>query len=259
MGAATVVADFTLSGTNSQIAARLVDVSPDGTSKRLIERGLWRPENSGKQVFQLFANGWKVEEGHVLRLELLPRDSAQTTPGGFLSNYGRPSNGQEQATIDNVDLRVPVLETPGSLGGLVTAPAPKVLPERPGVELARGYDSAVKIRGRLDVVGKPTVEGKTLETEMTCDETANYDCRRARLALRGAPNGKHARGKNALLARGKEIRVDVGESKTLKLKLTKRARKLFGGRNGIEKLRTEIVISGNPAGFTTTKRTGKVR
>jgi len=109
MGAATVIANINLPGDNSQIAARLVDVSPDGTTKTLVERGLWRPRKQGPQVFQLFANGWKVEEGHVLRLELLPRDAAQKTPGGFLSNYGRPSNGQQAATIDNVDLRVPEL------------------------------------------------------------------------------------------------------------------------------------------------------
>ena len=67
-----MVARITLPGDTSQIAARLVDVSPDGTTKTLVERGLWRPTNQGLQVFQLFANGWKVEEGHVLRLELLP-------------------------------------------------------------------------------------------------------------------------------------------------------------------------------------------
>jgi hypothetical protein len=125
MGAATVVARITLPGDTSQIAARLVDVSPDGTTKTLVERGLWRPENKGLQVFQLFANGWKVEEGHVLRLELLPRDAARTTGGGFLANYGRPSDDQQAATIEDVDIRVPVLEAPGSLDGLVSDPAPK--------------------------------------------------------------------------------------------------------------------------------------
>ena len=149
MGATTVIAEIALPGDNSQIAARLVDVSPDGTTKTLVERGLWRPENSGYQVFQLFANGWKVEAGHVLRLELLPRDAAQTTPGGFLTNYGRPSNGQQSAFIGNIDVRVPVLESPGSLGGLVTAPAPRVLPDRPGVELAPGYTR----RGRDHAAG----------------------------------------------------------------------------------------------------------
>ena len=259
MGAATVVARITLPGDTSQIAARLVDVSPDGTTKTLVERGLWRPTNQGLQVFQLFANGWKVEEGHVLRLELLPRDAAQKTPGGFLSNYGRPSNDQQSATIDDVDLRVPVLEAPGALGGLVTAPAPKVLPDRPGVELAPGYAEAVSIKGDLGLAGKPTVKGKRLKVGMSCDDSANYSCRKARLKLKGAPKGKHARGKNAVLARGKDIRVDAGDTKTLALKLTKRGRKVFSGRNGVGRLRTEVFIRGDSTGFTTTKRTGKVK
>ena len=259
MGAATVVARITLPGDTSQIAARLVDVSPDGTTKTLVERGLWRPTNQGLQVFQLFANGWKVEEGHVLRLELLPRDAAQKTPGGFLSNYGRPSNDQQSAEVDDVDLRVPVLEAPGALGGLVTAPAPKVLPDRPGVELAPGYADAVSIKGDLGLAGKPTVKGKRLKVAMSCDDSANYSCRKARLKLEGAPKGKHARGKNAVLARGKNIRVDAGDTKTLTLKLTKRGRKVFGGRNGVGRLRTEVFIRGDSTGFTTTKRTGKVK
>ena len=261
MGAATVIANINLPGDNSQIAARLVDVSPDGTTKTLVERGLWRPRKQGPQVFQLFANGWKVEEGHVLRLELLPRDAAQKAPGGFLSNYGRPSNGQQAATIDNVDLRVPVLEAPGSLGGMVTDPAPKVLPKRAGVELAPGYGSvgAVAIRGNLALTGKPVVNGKRLRVKMTCDGDANYSCHKARLKLKGAPKGKKARGKNAVLARGKDIRVAAGDTEKVKLKLTKRARKLFGGRHAVRKLRTEVLIGGESAGFTTTKRAGKAK
>ncbi|HET6831278.1 MAG TPA: CocE/NonD family hydrolase [Solirubrobacterales bacterium] len=255
MGAATVVARITLPGDTSQIAARLVDVSPDGTTKTLVERGLWRPENKGLQVFQLFANGWEVEEGHVLRLELLPRDAAQTTPGGFLSNYGRPSDDQQAATIEEVDIRVPVLEAPGSLGGLVADPAPKVLPKRPGVELAPGYEAigAVAIRGDLELTGKPKVKGKRLRAKMTCDDDASYSCRKARLKLKGAPKGKRARGKNAVLVRAKDIRVDAGDTKKLKLKLTKRGRKLFRGRRDVGKLRAEVFIRGESAGFTTVR------
>jgi hypothetical protein len=274
MGAATVVADFTLSGTNSQVAARLVDVSPDGTTKTLIERGLWRPENSGKQVFQLFANGWKVEEGHVLRLELLPRDSAQTTPGGFLSNYGRPSNGQEAVTVDNVDVRIPVLESPGSLGGIVTAPAPKVLPDRPGVEAAPGYADTLAIRGRFDQLGKPEVKRESLRTQVSCDEAAFYSCDSADLKLRGAPKNGGA-GDGVVLAKGSDIAVDPGEVNGLRLDLTKKGAKVFKHRKivkktksgkrivkyekGLRKLRTEVLIDGESVGFTTTKRTGKVK
>ncbi len=262
MGAATVIARFTLpdGDDSSEVAARLVDVSPDGTTKTLIERGLWRPEQRGMQVFQLFANGWKVEQGHVLRLELLPRDSSQQEPG-FLINYGRPSNDQQPVTVADVDLRVPVLEAPGALGGLVTAPAQKVLPKRPGVELARGYESvgAVAISGRIELAGKATVKGRKLTVKISCDGDAYHSCPKARLKLQGAPKGKHVRGRGDVFARGEKLSVAAGKRKEVKLKLTKRARKLFGGRDGVEKIRTKVFIKGNPAGFTTTKRVGRVK
>ena len=142
LGSPTVIAKIQQAGDNSQLAARLVDVSPDGTVKTLINRALWRPANSGFQVFQLNANGWKVEQDHVLRLELLPMDGGDTNAAtGTLTNYGRPSNGQQPAKISFLDLRVPVVEEPGALGDLVKAPAKKVLPDRPGVELAKGYEA----------------------------------------------------------------------------------------------------------------------
>ncbi len=272
MGATTVIADINPSGDTSQVAARLVDVSADGTTKTLVERGLWRPDHSGTQVFQLFANGWKVEEGHVLRLELLPRDAAQTTPGGFLSNYGRPSNGQQSVSIGNIDVRVPVLESPGSLGGLVTAPAPRVLPDRPGVELAPGYSDAVAIKGRIDQVGKPEVKRNKLRTQVTCDGDAYYSCPAAGIKFRGAPK-KGSRGKGVVIAIGSDIDLPAGDPQEIRLPLTGKAIKVFQHRKitrrkhghkhviikkGLKKLRAEVFIDGESAGFTTIRRTGKV-
>jgi hypothetical protein len=157
LGAPTVTAYIKQAGSNSQLAARLVDVSPDNT-KLLVNRGLWRPEGAGYQVFQLHANGWKVEEGHVLRLEILPFDGGQANPAeGTLANYGRPSNGQQPAAIANVDLRIPVRDAPGSAGGMVEAPAPKVLPDRPGAQLAPGYSAigSISIADYADEAGNP--------------------------------------------------------------------------------------------------------
>jgi hypothetical protein len=132
MGSATVVADINSPGPTSQLAARLLDVDPGTGNERLVARGLYRPEiNSGieatRQVFQLHPNGWKFEAGHVAKLELLPADQP----------YGRHSNGQAPVTVSNLELRLPVLETPGALGGLVGSPAEKVLP--PGYELSADY------------------------------------------------------------------------------------------------------------------------
>ena len=88
LGAPTVVADFTLPGDTSQVAARLLDVAPDGT-ETLVDRGLWRPATGGptRQVFQLHPNGWTFAAGHVPKLELLAADA----DGSALANYARPS------------------------------------------------------------------------------------------------------------------------------------------------------------------------
>jgi predicted acyl esterase len=129
MGSPTVIADIDSLGPNSQIAARLLDVAPDGT-ETLVARGLYRPDiNSGPapthQVFQLHADGWKFAAGHVAKLELLPSDAP----------YGRVSNGQLPITVSNLELRLPVLEKPK--GGTILTPAPKVVP--PGYTLARDF------------------------------------------------------------------------------------------------------------------------
>ena len=136
MGSPTVIADITSPGANSQIAARLLDVDAVG-DQTLIARGLWRPAvgtGTTRQVFQLHPNGWRFAEGHVAKLELLPRDSP----------YGQASNGQANVTVSNLDLRLPVLEQPGALGGLVTGPAAKRVPA--GYQLAADFRPQVYVR-----------------------------------------------------------------------------------------------------------------
>jgi predicted acyl esterase len=129
MGSPTVVADIDSPGPTSQIAARLLDVAPDGT-ETLVARALYRPDvNAGstptRQVFQLHPIGWRFEPGHVAKLELLPNDIP----------YGRISNGQLPVTVANLQLRLPVLEPPD--GGAISSPAPKVVPA--GYALARDF------------------------------------------------------------------------------------------------------------------------
>jgi hypothetical protein len=84
-------------------------------------------------VFQLHPNGYRFADGHVAKLELLPKDS-NTVAG---NSYGRTSNNQANVTVENLELRLPVLETPDSLEGLVEDPATKFLP--PGYTMAPGY------------------------------------------------------------------------------------------------------------------------
>jgi hypothetical protein len=138
MGSATIVADLNSPSPTSQLATRLVDIAPSG-NETLIARGLYRPEiNSGtattRQVWQLHPNGWKVEAGHIVKLELLPADQP----------YGRNSNGQGTITVSNLELRIPVLEQPGTLSGLVDDPAPKDVPA--GYQLSADYITGSYVR-----------------------------------------------------------------------------------------------------------------
>jgi hypothetical protein len=130
MGAPTLIADIASPGPTSEIAARLLDVAPDGL-QTLVARGLWRPApGSARQVFQLHPNGYPFAAGHIARLQLLPADVP----------YGRPANGQAPMTFSNVEVRLPVRQRPGALGGIVKRPAPKVVP--PGMKLARDFRDA---------------------------------------------------------------------------------------------------------------------
>src|SRR4030095_10445108 len=98
------------------VATRLCDVAPNNTQS-LVSHGFYRPRigDSTVQVFQLPANGWQVAAGHTPKLELL----------GHGRTFGRPSNGTFTVTVTNLELRLPVLETPG---GVVQTPAPPVFP-----------------------------------------------------------------------------------------------------------------------------------
>jgi hypothetical protein len=127
-GSPTVIANFTVTGANDQVAARLLDVDPATETQRLLARGLWRPEVSSeavRQVFQLHPQAYKVEPGHVVKLELLPNDS----PYGSANPTSPDEAAQHPIIVTNLMLRLPVLEQPCALGGLVKDPAPKFLPQ----------------------------------------------------------------------------------------------------------------------------------
>ena len=134
LGAATVIADFTLPGDTSQVAARLLDVAPDG-EETLPSRGLWRPAAGGptKQVFQLHPNGWTFAEGHVPKLELLPKDAI---PG--LARRLRPGLQRPGARRRRRPRAAPAGARAARLpDGLVGPPARASSPE--GYELAADF------------------------------------------------------------------------------------------------------------------------
>jgi hypothetical protein len=127
MGSPTIVADIASTGSEGELVARLLDVAPGGT-ETLVARGLLRPGTGGTgMVFQLHPQAYRFAAGHVAKLELLPSDVP----------YARASSAQTPIEVSNLELRLPVLEHPGELEGLVQAPAPKVVP--PGYELAIDY------------------------------------------------------------------------------------------------------------------------
>ncbi len=191
LGSPTVVATFDSPGANNQIAARLMDIAPNGDQK-LIARGLWRPEvGTSRQVFQLYSNGWKFEEGHVAKLELLPHDDP----------YSNTATGQTEIAVEDLEWRLPVLEAPGSLNGLISAPAEKVLTGT--TQLAPGFDSGPPVT-RFVVTPKaisnddsPTFDymssdvGSTYECRLDSDQEADFAACARNNTLTGLTEGDH--------------------------------------------------------------------
>ncbi len=97
LGAPRVALDIeTADPLAAQVDSRLWDVAPDG-SQRLVTRGVYRPNASGRQVFQLHPNGWRFAPDHVVKLELVGRDAP----------YARPSNGSFSVSLRDLRLRLP--------------------------------------------------------------------------------------------------------------------------------------------------------
>jgi Acetyl xylan esterase (AXE1)/X-Pro dipeptidyl-peptidase C-terminal non-catalytic domain len=231
LGSPTVIADIASPGPHSQLAARLLDVSPAG-EERLVARGLLRPGSGGAGfVFQLHPQGYRFAAGHVPKLELLSDDEP----------YSRPTNGQLPITVSNLELRLPVLEPPGSLGGLVQGPAPKVLP--PGYELAAGYAPAPpvaegetlqglvpikRLRLRATLIGPAKLKGSRIVVKAKCP-AGTPGCRISVQGLlrRGRPaTARRARG----IAAGKVRRFALPVKRGARRAVKNRKRLLFAQR-----------------------------
>ena len=219
LGSPTIIADLTTTGSDSELAARLVDVAPSG-NETLVARGLLRPGAGGPgTVFQLHPQGYRFEPGHVAKLELLPSDAP----------YARPSNLQGPITVSNLQLRLPVLEPPGSLGGLVQAPAPKVLP--PGYQLAADYSTgavggeltkaALRKLIRATLLGPAKMRGRRVSVRARCPKGVGGSCR---ISVKGLLK----KGKSATRARS--ARVAEGATKRFVLRVKPAARKKLAAR-----------------------------
>ncbi len=151
MGAPTVVADISsadveLPGRGAIARRRSRHRRGDLGRARAVSAGRAPGAEATRQVFQLHANGWKFETGHVAKLELLPSDQP----------FARYSNGQGQVTVSNLELRLPVLEEPYSLAGLV---------QPPGVE---GPAGGLRIAARLRGPGLPPPEDRVPVHGLAC-------------------------------------------------------------------------------------------
>lgn len=217
LGSPTVIADYDMRGSNSQVAARLLDVGPDG-QQTLVARGLWRPTDDERQVFQMHPNGWTFEAGHVAKVELLPADADD----GFAGPYGRPSDGQQAIGVADVEVRLPVANRPGSAPGVV-APRARILPE--GYELAADFAALGDPRPKL-AKGALKVNGGKLLARVKCP--GRFDsCNDGFVVVR-----KAGKGAGFLVAAG-SFEADGGETDRLSLKLTKRARGYFAKHRGM--------------------------
>jgi predicted acyl esterase len=245
MGSPTVVAKISSPTANSEVAARLLDVDPSGT-ETLVDRQLLRPEvGSARQVFQLHPTGHLFAAGHVAKLELLPSDSH----GNLIGGYGRAANGQGEVTISGLSLRLPTLEGPGAGGGAVKAASPLALPC--GAAIAPQFSSVEFVRATLGQ-GKVSVKGRKARVPVDSAPGAN-PCQ-VKVSLLSARKGKGKKGRAAkkktkkgkrVLGRGAAT-IEGGQSKTVKVKLTKAGRTALR-RGG--KVRVQVTTV-DPAGNT---------
>lgn len=257
LGSPTIVADVESPSPNSEIAARLLDVSPEGT-ETLIARGLYRPVGGSQQiVFQLHPQAYHFAAGHVAKLELLPSDFP----------YGRFSNLQTNVTVNSLELRLPVRDQPGSLGGLVQTPQAKVLPA--GYQLAAEFETKPSGGGGggnntppaptppapIVKIGAGSLNGKLVATKNRL--TVPIQCGGDGDCLGKVSVSVKQKGakKRTTLASG-SYSITSGKSVKLSLPLTKAGKKLIANLLGQSKppktLSSQVVLndSGRPTSLT---------
>jgi hypothetical protein len=222
-----VIANFAVANTDSELAARLLDVGPDG-KERLVARGLLRPRSGNDVVFQLHPQGYRFAGGHTVKLELLPSDAP----------YARPSNAQAPITIGNLELRLPVREQPGAVAGLVKTPAP------PGRAAAASTAASTSTTGAASLAGPLRATRKAVRAPLRC---TGGPCSGSLLLARG----------KRVLARG-SYSLTEGARASTRLRLTRAGRKVLaknrrsGHRSLLIRLRLED--AGRPAPVDLTRR-----
>ena len=116
LGLPAIRATVAVKGTYAQLAARLWDIDPDG-QQRLISRGVRRltANQEGTIHWLLSGNGYRVQSGHQVRLELLGSDFTAKTP--FQVPMYRPSNGSFSVDVSKLSLVLPTRERSAGVAG----------------------------------------------------------------------------------------------------------------------------------------------
>jgi len=154
-----------------------------------------------------------------VKLELLPSDPP----------YARPSNLQTSITVSNLRLRLPVLEQPGSLSGLMQTPSdPRIGPD----PLSSGSNPPPGAKAGVTSLVRRLVAGRSaVSLRLRC---GGGDC--------SGQIGLEVR--SLTLARG-SYAIPNGQTPRLKLRLTKTGRKAVRAkrRAGKRSFRVRIALT----------------
>ena len=193
------------------------------------------------------------------------RASSTTSPG--------LSNDQQDVKVEKLELRIPVMEQPGALGGLVQAPAQEGSASscrcRPGSRI-RGnrLTDAEAVCGpvRGEPAAKPgtaTVRGRTLTARFTCAASAD-SCKRV-----GGPGRQRRpdRQGRRLCAGSEPVPDGQDEADRPRREAVQgpsrrhsQARQEAGPYDsGARRARATVLISGRRSGSVTIRRVGTVR
>jgi len=123
MGQPTLNVDFSTTGTDAELNARLWDVATNGISETLVGRAAYRyvgaatATNTPQHIsYQISGNAWQFQAGHTLRLEVLGNDQP----------YLQQDNIPSVTTISAVSLSLPLrgAAAPGAGGTPTATPEP---------------------------------------------------------------------------------------------------------------------------------------
>jgi hypothetical protein len=246
LGSPTIVATIKDPTPNSQLAARLLDVDTHDTvtktddTETLVARQLYRPKvGTGRRVFQLHPGAWHFDNGHVPKLELLPRDSDAGQLG--LGGYGRPSNGQGKIIVSNLRLTLPVHERPGAARGAVKRPAQRVAPC--SYRLATEFAGLGRVASTL-APGKLRLRHGAIAARVS-SVPGEFACK-VDVSIKGTERGTRFR-----IAHGSAT-IPGGKTGAVKLRLTRRARRALLGDRAL--VATRVIVRTEAVGRSIVKR-----